>query len=109
MCGIAGYIDYKDGLTDTDCFEKMMISLKRRGPDQDGIFKTGPAALIHTRLSVVDLDMADSLWFMRMADEGSWYITEIYNTEELRQRLLNGATPLTDIPTRCCLSLMPMG
>lgn len=91
MCGIAGYIDYKDGLTDTDCFEKMMISLKRRGPDQDGIFKTGPAALIHTRLSVVDLEHGRQ---PMVYEDGRRrlimvYNGELYNTEELRQRLLN--------------------
>jgi asparagine synthase (glutamine-hydrolysing) len=90
MCGIAGYIDYKGDFRDTDCFEKIMLSLKRRGPDQDGIYTAAPAVLIHTRLSVVDLEHGRQ---PMMYEHGGRrlimvYNGELYNTEELRQKLL---------------------
>jgi asparagine synthase (glutamine-hydrolysing) len=67
----------------------MLAALKRRGPDQDGIFTDGPAALIHTRLAVIDVENGRQPMELRARGERFTliYNGELYNTEELRQQL----------------------
>jgi len=36
--------------------ESAKFALKRRGPDADGVYRSGELSLIHTRLSILDLD-----------------------------------------------------
>ncbi len=91
MCGIAGVISYGGNLFDRDCYERMKTSLKRRGPDQDGIKYYGDAVLIHTRLSVVDKENGGQ---PMIYGEGGRelclvYNGELYNTEEIRRLLLS--------------------
>lgn len=52
MCGIAGVI----GRNDERAFGPMLRTMERRGPDQEGVWRGGGAALLHRRLSVVDLE-----------------------------------------------------
>ncbi|MDR2046895.1 MAG: asparagine synthase (glutamine-hydrolyzing) [Clostridiales bacterium] len=72
-------------------FKSMRDALARRGPDQRGIFIDGNAALIHTRLSVVDAERGAQP--MRLSYNGEDYCMvyngELYNTEELRRELLS--------------------
>ncbi len=94
MCGIAGFIDFAADLTaaeaEKECFEKMKSALKRRGPDQDGIKYYENAALIHTRLSVVDQENGRQPMIFKEGGRELCliYNGELYNTEELRRRLL---------------------
>ena len=55
MCGIAGDVDL---LAAPDCegVRRMARALAHRGPDADGFFCEGPAALGHRRLSILDLE-----------------------------------------------------
>ena len=92
MCGIAGMIDWKESLEgQAFAFEAMQGSLRRRGPDQSGLCIDGPAALIHTRLSVVDLENGRQP--MRYSQGNKEYTLvyngELYNTSELRAELEN--------------------
>jgi len=90
MCGIAGMIDWKESLEkQTPVFEAMQSTLRRRGPDQKGLYIDGPAALIHTRLSVVDLENGrQPMLFSQGGDEFILvYNGELYNTSELRSEL----------------------
>ncbi|GHU55588.1 asparagine synthetase B [Clostridia bacterium] len=80
MCGIAGFSFYDEVSADN-----MKESLKRRGPDQDGIIKNENVTLIHTRLAVVDLE--HGLQPMSKNGISLVYNGELYNTEELRKEL----------------------
>jgi asparagine synthase (glutamine-hydrolysing) len=93
MCGIAGQI-FRDG---TDAAEggrgygDMLAALKRRGPDQDGICADGPAALIHARLAVIDIENGRQP--MQLPARGERFTVvyngELYNTDELRRELIS--------------------
>lgn len=90
MCGIAGNINFNNTGYGDRIYQKMQSSIKRRGPDQDGIYKTTNATLIHTRLSVVDLE--NGIQPMSYKTDGNTYTLvyngELYNTEDIRKRLL---------------------
>jgi asparagine synthase (glutamine-hydrolysing) len=90
MCGIAGAIHWQENQeTKRDIFIKMQETLRRRGPDQNGLYISPEAALIHARLSVVDL--TNGIQPMHLAKgDGELvlvYNGELYNTEELRAEL----------------------
>lgn len=92
MCGIAGLIDYKNSPEKyKDIFEDMKSSLARRGPDSSGIFMSEGVGLIHSRLSVIDMENGKQP--MISSDDEQDYIIvyngELYNTEELRKELKN--------------------
>ena len=90
MCGIAGMIDWKESLREQmPVFEAMQSTLRRRGPDQKGLYIDGPAALIHSRLSVVDLENGRQpmLYTQGMDEYALVYNGELYNTSELRSEL----------------------
>lgn len=55
MCGIAGEIRF-DRSPDADAVRRMTDSLAHRGPDAEGFFTDGPAALGHRRLSILDIE-----------------------------------------------------
>lgn len=90
MCGIAGEVNfYERHRTPEETFETMKQLLKRRGPNQDGIYKTRHATLVHTRLSVVDPE--HGIQPMKTEHGGKRYCLiyngELYNTDELRSQL----------------------
>lgn len=90
MCGIAGIIDWEGTQKgEPSILEAMQSTMRRRGPDQKGLYIDGPAALIHTRLSVVDLENGRQP--MRIAQGSEKYALvyngELYNTSELRWEL----------------------
>ncbi|MCL2775219.1 MAG: asparagine synthase (glutamine-hydrolyzing) [Oscillospiraceae bacterium] len=91
MCGIAGEInqDINYILNNQDIYINMQSVLKRRGPDQDGIYIKDNAALIHTRLAVVDIENGrQPMIFTRGSEEYVLvYNGELYNTAELRHEL----------------------
>ena len=90
MCGIAGAISFiEDMRGDMKIYEKMQSALIRRGPDQRGIFLSREAALIHTRLAVIDIEGGRQPMSYSGA-EGDFTIVyngELYNTAELRREL----------------------
>ncbi len=54
MCGIAGYIDLKEGASE-DHLRRMVSPLLKRGPDDEGVLVNGAAGLLHRRLSIIDV------------------------------------------------------
>jgi asparagine synthase (glutamine-hydrolysing) len=54
MCGIAGEVRL-DGPPDAEAVARMAASIVHRGPDAEGFFAEGPAALGHRRLSILDI------------------------------------------------------
>lgn len=83
MCGLAGYA----GLGDAAVLERMVHTLRHRGPDAQGIWYDEKAGLAHTRLSIQDLSSAGaqpmSAHGVHVAFNG-----EIYNAPALREQLM---------------------
>lgn len=107
MCGIAGMIDYREDLRkQKETAEKMQKAILRRGPDQKGIYLTEHAALVHTRLAVIDPENGRQPMTCRENQEiyTIIYNGELYNTEEIRQELKKkGYTFVTHADTEVVL------
>lgn len=86
MCGIAGVFHYHDQPLDSNNYETMLKTMKRRGPDQQGIYSEESIALLHARLSIVDLEHGKQP--MHFQDYVLIYNGELYNTNELRDELI---------------------
>ena len=57
MCGIAGEVAVGRGLHGgAEEYLAMQNVLRRRGPDESGIYSDGDAVLIHDRLAVIDIE-----------------------------------------------------
>lgn len=87
MCAIAGIIDFEGRGPDID-EEKLLDTMARRGPDQRGTYRDGPARLLHARLAVVDPTGGRQPFTLR--ERGGLalvYNGELYNTPELRGEL----------------------
>lgn len=102
MCGIAGIIDFAaEGTVTEEACRKMMHTMIRRGPDQNGMYAEGAARLMHTRLCVVDIENGKQPFISTgkgaygsteiCADTSETYVLvyngELYNTEDIRQEL----------------------
>jgi asparagine synthase (glutamine-hydrolysing) len=91
MCGIAGFVLPQAGLARADIEARlwaMIGTLRHRGPDDEGVWTDGLAALAHARLSIIDLSSAGH---QPIASAGGdvWltYNGEVYNFAELRDEL----------------------
>jgi asparagine synthase (glutamine-hydrolysing) len=89
MCGITGFIDYKNTSTEQD-LKAMLNTLQHRGPDGQGHFfqqKEGfSIGLAHSRLSIIDLSSGATQPFYFQ----DWVIVfngEIYNYQEIKNEL----------------------
>ena len=92
MCGIAGEINFSDHLhTDEQTFLQIKSLLKRRGPDQDDICRYDGCTLVHDRLAVIDLQHGRQPMAEKRRDQEFCivYNGELYNTEELRKKLID--------------------
>src|SRR3954467_1562442 len=58
MCGICGDVDL-GGPPDAEGVRRAARALVHRGPDAEGFYTDGPAALGHRRLSILDLESGD--------------------------------------------------
>lgn len=95
MCAIGGEIDYNKKMSVEDYHRNMLVSMRRRGPDSEGIFVDTNAVLLHTRLAVIDVENGIQPMTALWADEQYTivYNGEIYNTDELRQTLAKNGVP----------------
>lgn len=86
MCGIAGWADFRNSLTEKGgIMEKMRQSISHRGPDSYGDFSDTHCRLSHTRLAVIDVENGK-----QPMSSGAYTIVyngELYNTEEIRSEL----------------------
>jgi asparagine synthase (glutamine-hydrolysing) len=106
MCGIAGFVNRDGEASDRDVLARMTATLVRRGPDGDGFYCDGPAALGHRRLSIIDL--AGGAQPMANEDGTVWvtFNGEIYNEPKLRAELLErGHQFRTQSDTECIVHL----
>ena len=86
MCGIAGIVTADGSAPDPAALQAMKNALTHRGPDGDVIWTSGDTGLVHTRLSIIDLETGDQPLF---GPGGTTLVAngEIYNYIELRDRL----------------------
>ncbi len=104
ICGILGGSGY-----DTEkVLNDMNSCLKKRGPDQSGIFNEGDIYLAHNRLAIIDVENGTQP-MTRVYDGVSYTIVyngEIYNTAELTELIKSrGITPETYCDTEVVLYL----
>jgi asparagine synthase (glutamine-hydrolysing) len=88
MCGIAGIVGAESGfLADAAEVHRMCQTIVHRGPDDEGIYAEGPAALGMRRLSIIDLSTGHQP--IHNEDGSLWIVFngEIYNFPELRAEL----------------------
>lgn len=55
MCGIAGYCHFNKAPLDPHILLKMKNVLSVRGPDDSGVYQDDSVGLVHTRLSIIDI------------------------------------------------------
>ncbi len=86
MCGIVGMVS-RSGAADRSVLERMNAAIKHRGPDDDGFFFDGEAALGMRRLSIIDV--AGGHQPIHNEDRTKWIVFngEIYNFQEIRNDL----------------------
>ena len=89
MCGIAGIISTTNQSTGS-ALDLMENALSHRGPDGSGKYISGPCAMVHTRLAIVDLETGDQPFVYK--DENAKQTAliangEIYNNPELRSHM----------------------
>ncbi|KHF41767.1 asparagine synthase (glutamine-hydrolyzing) [Halalkalibacter okhensis] len=91
MCGITGWIDWRQDLRKEDKqVRKMAETLHRRGPDDMNVWTSPHAAFGHARLVVVDPE--NGIQPMSRTYKNKTYTIvyngELYNTEDIRKELL---------------------
>jgi len=107
MCGICGVVAAeRERVPDRDAVARMSGRLVHRGPDDEGLFCEGPAALAARRLSIIDLAHGHQ----PIANEdGSAVVVqngEIYNYRELKRELeAKGHRFTTDCDTEVLVHL----
>ena len=92
MCGIAGFIGYRDLYRGSieETMQRMGEAIRHRGPDDTGIWHDDQVqvALVHCRLAIMDLSPAGHQ--PMVSASGRYTIVfngEIYNHQELRGEL----------------------
>ena len=101
MCGFTGW--YKKNITKQDIkqLKKMTNTLKYRGPDQKGYYKNKNILLGHRRLSIIDIKNGKQP--MTYKNYTIVYNGELYNAEELRNKLKKKYTFKTTSDTEVLL------
>lgn len=89
MCGVAGYFGRK--ILDSERLNSCAALMRRRGPDDEGSVSLRTSTgknlyMLHSRLSIIDLDRRARQPFKREQDLLS-FNGEVYNFRELRQEL----------------------
>lgn len=87
MCAIAGMISLQ---SNEETRTQMLRTMKRRGPDADGIWEDQNCCLLHSRLAIIDPTGGSQPMELALPQETYIlvYNGELYNTAELRQELL---------------------
>ncbi len=91
MCGFTGIVNFeKDISNEYSIIRNMSEKLKKRGPDEDGLFISKHVNLAHRRLSIIDIENGKQPMSVRI-DEVTYTIVyngQLYNAEELRNILI---------------------
>ena len=86
MCAIAGVISLE---SKRDTLERILKTMKRRGPDASGLWQDEFCSLLHSRLAIIDPEGGDQPMELRRGSEHYIlvYNGELYNTGEVRAEL----------------------
>jgi asparagine synthase (glutamine-hydrolysing) len=90
MCGITGWVSFDRDLTrEQAVVDDMTATMACRGPDAEGTWIDGPAALGHRRLAVIDIEGGKQPMAISTpaGDVAMVYSGEAYNYMELRDQL----------------------
>ncbi|MGN1344005.1 MAG: asparagine synthase (glutamine-hydrolyzing) [Traorella sp.] len=86
MCGIAGIYDLKHKIENQQpIFEKMIQSMKQRGPTDDDLYIHQHIALMHARLAIIDIEHGKQP--IKINEYVMVYNGECYNTPDLKKQL----------------------
>lgn len=89
MCGIVGILNRdSQKAVDSHQLNRMIEVVSHRGPDDKGVFLSGPVGLGHKRLAVIDLVSGHQPMTDKERGVALVYNGEIYNYRELRQDLI---------------------
>lgn len=107
MCGIAGIFNFSSKRKiKEEALKKMIFSLRRRGPDEEGIFMDERILMGCRRLSIIDLKTGHQP--IANEDKTLWLVFngEIYNFCSLREELVKkGHRFATKTDSECILHL----
>ena len=88
VCGIAGMLN---AVSDRQVVSSMLDTMKRRGPDDNGVYADDICCLLHSRLAIIDLNGGKQP--MVCSYGGETYVLvyngELYNTHEIRNKLIH--------------------
>ena len=88
MCAILGWQNLKENLTDKQTtFKEMLETMSCRGKDNTGYHFEQNIMLGHKRLAIVDLHTGNQPMYYN--EYVITYNGELYNTEELKRKLIN--------------------
>ena len=90
MCGIAGIYNFREGQpVEQGYIQRMVATMKHRGPDDEGFYINGPVGIGMARLSIIDVEGGHQP--IHNEDGAIWVVFngEIYNFPELKQKLLS--------------------
>ena len=89
MCGFVGFIDENDQTYDhRAAIVAMADAIAHRGPDSEGYFEDGRAALGFRRLAIIDIAGANQPLYNENRSLVLVFNGEIYNYRELRRQLI---------------------
>lgn len=87
MCAISGIIGLP---AEDEVIRTILATMQRRGPDAQGVYQERDAALLHTRLAIIDPEGGKQP--MELCWGGEDYVLvyngELYNTDEIRSELI---------------------
>lgn len=86
MCGICGIVDFRTA-PDLTLLGRMTDAIRHRGPDGNGCYHDGPAALGHARLAIIDLVTGDQPMWSEDRSTAVVFNGEIYNFRSVRKAL----------------------
>jgi asparagine synthase (glutamine-hydrolysing) len=91
MCGVLGFVDKRHRLSDAEhdrLWRRMIGTIVHRGGDGDGVYRSAPITLAHTRLRILDINPASDQPFFSSQGHGVLAFNgQIYNHRELKQQL----------------------
>lgn len=89
MCGIVGFLNFKDRAADSDLLKNLTNLIAHRGPDGEGFEVRGPIGFGHRRLSIIDPSLGHQPMYNEDRSVAITFNGEIYNYKELRLDLIS--------------------
>lgn len=105
MCGISGIINFNNNKVEEKDLRLMMLKMKHRGPDDEGVFMENNVGFGFVRLSILDLSISGH---QPMHSHNNRYVIvfngEVYNYIEIREELKNDFKFITGTDTEVILA-----